>query len=283
MPRIGFILAGLLALPLLAPVAAQAQSCEPGKVAERYPGLAGKTIRMGADPQSPPYSYRDEKDLTLMTGSDIDLAKAVFDCVGVKLEVVPGAWSGLLPAVIAGQIDLMFYLYYKPERAQQVDFVDYMKAGTGAMTQMGNPKGIKSQNDLCGKTVAVALGSVEEAQMRDLSTTCTGSGKPAVDVTTFPDNAAGFRLIQSGRADINLNDLALLDHVIQSTPGVFERAYSVVSGLEIGIAIKKGNDELSKATLEGLKAVQASGGQVAVFKKYGIDPSLQIDAVLKTK
>lgn len=268
---------------MLVPGAARAQVCEPDKVAQKYPGLAGKTIRMGADPQSPPYSYRDEKDLTVMTGSDIDLAKAVFDCIGVKVEVMPGSWSGLLPAVIAKQIDLMFFLYYKPERAKQVDFVDYMKAGTGAMTQAGNPKAIKSQDDLCGKTVAAALGSVEEAQMRDLTKTCVAAGKPPVETMTFPDNAAGFRLIQTRRADIDLNDLALLDHVIATTPGVFERAYSVISGLEIGIATNKTDKELTKAILEGLTAVQASGGQLAIFKKYGIDPALQVGAVLRTE
>lgn len=283
MRRWTFLLAGLIALPLLTPATGRAQSCEPEKVAQKYPGLAGKTFRMGADPQSPPYSYRDEKDLTVMTGSDIDLAKAIFDCLGTKVEVMPGSWSGLLPAVIAKQIDLMFFLYYKPERAKQVDFVDYMKAGTGAMTQVGNPKNIRSQDDLCGKIVAVALGSAEEAQVREITKTCMAAGMPAIETTTFPDNAAGFRLIQTGRADINLNDLALLDHVIATTPGVFERAYSVISGLEIGIATNKNDRELSKAILEGLRAVQASGGQHAIFKKYGIDPALQVNAVPKTE
>ncbi len=207
----------------------------------------------------------------------------MFDCIGVKYEIQPAAWSGLFPGVIAGQIDLMFYLYYNEKRAQQGDFVVYMKAGTGAITQAGNPKDIKSGDDLCGKTVATGLGSVEEAQMRALSTKCTGDGKPAVEVMTYPDHAAGFRLVAGNRADIMLTDLALVDKTVADNPTVYVRAYGVVSGFQIGVAVKKGNDVLSGAMLAGLKAVQEAGVQKAIFAKYGIDPALELPAELKTR
>src|ERR1700688_3693434 len=137
-------------LYLAPPALAQTPACEPAKIAEKYPALAGKTLQMGADGQTPPYASLDPATQTLI-GSDIELAKAVFDCIGVKYEIKPAAWSGLFPAVIAGQIDLMFYLYYNAKRVQEGDFIVYMKAGTGAITQKGNPGGIKSSNDLCGK------------------------------------------------------------------------------------------------------------------------------------
>lgn len=261
---------------------AQTAKCEPEKLAEKYPGLAGKTLQMGADSQTPPYAFLDPKTNTLV-GSDIDLAKAVFDCIGVKYEIKPAAWSGLFPAIIAGQMDLMFYLYYNEKRAQQGDFVVYMKAGTGAITQKGNPKNIKSQDDVCGKTVAVGLGSVEEVQMKELGGKCVAAGKPTVEVMTYSDHAAGFRLVASGRADIMLTDLALVDRTVADNPTVYERAYGIISGFQIGVALKKGNTELSSAMLEGLKAVQASGGEKAIFAKYGVDPALELPAELKTK
>lgn len=269
-------------LYLALPASAQTAACEPAKIAEKYPALAGKTLQMGADGQTPPYASLDPTTQTLI-GSDIELAKAVFDCIGVKYEIKPAAWSGLFPAVIAGQIDLMFYLYYNAKRVQQGDFIVYMKAGTGAITQKGNPSAIKSSNDLCGKTVATGLGTVEEAQMKKLGEECVATGKPTVEVMTYPDHAAGFRLVASKRADIMLTDLALVDRTVADNPTVYERAYGVISGFQIGIAIKKGNDALSSALLDGLKAVQASGGQKAIFAKYGVDPALELAAELKTK
>ncbi|TWF49359.1 ABC transporter substrate-binding protein [Neorhizobium alkalisoli] len=279
------IFAMTLLTAVLGGTAAFAQSapqCEPAKVAEKYPALAGKTILMGADGQTPPYASLDSKTNTLV-GSDIDLAKAVFDCIGVKYEIKPGAWSGLFPAIIAGQIDLMYYLYYNETRAQKGDFILYMKAGTGALTQKGNPKSIKSQDDLCGKTVATGLGSVEEAQMKKLGEECVAAKKPNVEVMTYPDHAAGFRLIATSRADIMLTDLALVDKTVADNPTIYQRAYSVVSGFKIGIAVKKGNDALSSALLDGLKAVQAAGTEQAILKKYGIDPTLEYPTELKTQ
>jgi polar amino acid transport system substrate-binding protein len=264
------------------PALADSPKCEPQKIAEKYPALAGKTLLMGADGQTPPYAFLDSKTSTLV-GSDIELAKAVFDCIGAKYEIKPAAWSGIFPAVVAGQMDLMFYIYYNQKRVQQADFVVYMKAGTGAITQKGNPKNIKSQDDLCEKTVATGLGTVEEAQMKELGAKCVAEGKPTVTVMTYPDHAAGFRLVANSRADIMLTDLALVDRTVLDNPTVYERAYGVISGFQIGVAVKKGNDALSSALLDGLQAVQASGGQKAVFAKYGVDQSLELTAELKTK
>ena len=261
--------------------AAAAPVCEPQKVGEKYPGLAGRTIHLGADPQTAPYTMRSPTDFNQFIGNDPELAKAVFDCIGVKYEIAAAAWSGLLPAVISGQIDMMFYLYYNPTRAKQVNFVDYMKAGTGALAQAGNPKNLHGYDDLCGATVAVGLGSVEEAQMRTLDGKCRAASHPGVEVMTYADHAAGIRLVQAQRADIMLTDLALVDSVVKEQPAVFQRAFGIVSGMQIGVAIAKNNDELLQAVYDALLAVQASGQQHAILTHYAIDPSLELPAEIK--
>ena len=97
---------------LLLAQGASAQSCEPSKVAQKYPSLAGKTIRIGVDPESPPYAFRDSKDFNRIIGADADMARAVFACAGVKTEFFTAGWPGLLPALRAGQIDVMWDLLY---------------------------------------------------------------------------------------------------------------------------------------------------------------------------
>lgn len=265
------------------PSRAAVPGCTPENIGEKYPALAGKTLQMGADPQTPPYASLDPKDPNTLIGSDIEFARAVFDCIGVKYSIQPAAWSGLLPAVVSGQIDLMYYLYYNPKRAEQADFIIYMKAGTGAITQIGNPKAIKSGEDLCGTTVAVGLGTVEEAQMRELNKKCPSEGKAGVAVMTYPDHAAGFRLVATSRADIMLTDLALVDKTVADNPSIYVRAYGVVSGFQIGVAVKKGNTVLEIAILDAMKALQEAGVQKAIFAKNGVDSSLLLGAELKTK
>ena len=268
----------------LASVAQAAPACEPAKLAEKYPSLVGKTIKIGADPQTPPYAMRDPTDFRKMTGSDVDLAAAVLDCAGIKHEMFLGGWSGLIPATAGGQVDVFWdNLYYTPERAKQLDYVLYMQAGTGALTQVGNPKKITGIDQSCGTTYAVGLGTVEEVAIRKQDAACKAADKPGVTIMTYPDLASGLRLIQSGRADIMMTDLALVNSLVAENPKLYQRAYKILTGFTIGAAVKKGNEDLLKAIYDGLTVLQEDGRQKAIFAKYKIDPQMEVPAAIKTE
>lgn len=270
-------------IALTQPASAQGAVCEPAKLAQKYPGLANRTLKIGADPQTQPYVMRDPADFNKVIGVDTDLARAVLDCVGAKYEFFLGGWSGLLPAVMSGQIDVMWDdLYYKPERAKTVDFLIYMRAGTGAIVPAGNPEAIKSKDDFCGKTVSYAVGSAEEKIIQDQDGLCKAAGKPVVDKMPFQDLAAGMRLLESKRTGILLWDLGFIDATVASSKDKYTRAFGIVGTFAIGAAMKKGDEDLRKALLDGLTAVQAKGEQKKIFEKYGVDPTLQLPAEIKT-
>jgi polar amino acid transport system substrate-binding protein len=255
--------------------AAEGAKCEPAKLAEKYPAIAKKTVLIGADGESPPYSMRDPKDFNNIIGVDADLTKAAFKCIGAKFEFKLGGWSGLLPAVIAGQADAMWdNLYYTAKRAEQVDYVLYMNAGTGALVKKGNPKKIGGMDDVCGLTATAGLGTVEEAAFRDQSAKCVAAGKAAVNILTYPDIPAGTRLIQNDRADILLSDLAMVDQLAADNPTGFERGFKVISDFKIGVAMKKGNEDLLKAIAAAMEVLQADGTQKKIFEAYKVDPAL---------
>ena len=280
--RIGALAIGLVVTAAAAE--AQPAGCEPGKLAEKYPTLAGRTLKIGVDPQTPPYVMRDANNFDQLVGFDADLARATLDCIGVQHEFFIGGWSGLLPALIAGQIDLFWNnLYYTTERAKQVDYVVYMQAGTGALGRAGNPKGIDGMGDLCGTTVAVGLGTVEEPQVKAEDETCRAAGKDGVTMMTFPDVAAGVRLVQGERADIMLYDLALIDALVVGNPSEYGRAFKILSGFGIGVAVNEKEPELLKAVAEALTLIQTSGEQDAIFKRYTIDTALGMPAEVKTQ
>ena len=256
------------------PAAAEAK-CEPEKVATKYPSIAGKTLKIGQDGESPPYSFRDPKDFKKLIGLDADLARETFACAGVKIEFVTGGWSGLLPAVIAGQTDMMWdTLYYTPKRAEQADFVTYLTAATGALVAKGNPKSIKSLEDICGKRATVGLGTVEEATFRDLSKKCVTDGKKEIAIVTYPDMPGGTRLIQNDRADVMTTDLGMVNSFIKGNPEAFERGFMIVSDYKIAIGYTKGNKDLGQAILDGLTVLKENGKMKSIFEQYGVDFSL---------
>lgn len=274
-----------LALTTATPSARAADPvCEPEKVAEKYPSLAGKKLRIGADPQTQPFVFRDPNDFNNLIGFDAELAREVFQCAGVDFEFFLGGWSGLVPAVMAGQIDAMWdALYYLPERAEKLDFVSYMQAGIGALVRPGNPHSVKSMTDLCGHNVSVLLGTVEEATVKKQDETCKAEGKPAMNIMVGPDTAAVSRLLQSERVEVFVIDLGLAGGLSREKPEDFEFAFRHLTGITQAVGIPKGRDDLVRAIHDGLRVAQAKGIQQTLHEKYGMDPALQVDPKILTE
>ena len=155
------------------------------------------------------------------------MARAAFKCIGGPFEFKLGGWSGLLPAVIAGQADVMWdNLYYTAERAKQVDYVVYMVAGTGGLVEKGNPKKITAMDGRCGLTATAGLGTVEEAAFRDQSKKCGGrqDGDQHRDLSRHsgrhPPHPERSRRYPA-------DDLALVDQLVRQQPDVFERGFKI--------------------------------------------------------
>jgi polar amino acid transport system substrate-binding protein len=281
--RLGVCLAILVAV-LSAPSRAADGTCEPDKMASKYPALAGKTIKIGQDGESVPFSQRDPKDFSKLIGLDADLARAAFACVGVPIDFTIGTWSGLIPAAMAGQIDLMWdTLLYTPERAKKLDFVVYMNAATGMLVAKGNPKNIHALGDLCGLAATTTLGTTQEAMLRDTNNKCVAAGKPAINIITSPDMPSGLRLVQSGRADLVSVNKFVGDSMVASSGGTVESAFDIVTGAKISVGTAKGNTDLINAIKDGLTAIRANGTQKAIYERYHVDYSLTTDPSILTE
>ncbi len=264
------------ALALLASGPAQA-ACEPDKVATKYPDLAGKTIKVGLDPTLPPVMYRDPKDPSKIVGQDPDMIDAALKCLGLKYELVGLDFGTLIPTIQAGQIRVIWSnIYYNPARAKVVDFVTYATTGTGAIVRKGNPKKVKSLEDTCGLRAAPILGTVEEKAFLEQSQKCQAAGKPPLEVTPYPNAPATSRAIENDRADISLYDVVLVDQVVRQSPDSFERPFAFFTNIKIGVAVKKGDDEMLRAIKEAVDELQKNGTQKALLQKNGMDPGLAI-------
>jgi polar amino acid transport system substrate-binding protein len=281
-------------LPLLAmfgfgvavapPAHAQAAQCEPARLSEKYPALAGKTVRIGQDGQSPPFSTRDPNNFEHLNGLDADLARAVFACAGLKVEFHTGAWSGLLPALMTGQIDVMWdTLLYTPARAQKVDFVGYMMAETGMLVPKGNPKNLHALTDLCGLKATASLGTTQEAQLREASAACTKDGKAPIDIVIGVDIPSSVRLIQSGRADLMSSNKFMVGAMVQNNPETLTEAFDVQTNALIAVGLTKGNPDLAKAVRDGLAILRQNGTEKQIYDRYNVDFALTLDPDIRVQ
>jgi len=274
----------LLAVSPWCSAKADEAACEPAKMAAKYPGLVGKTIKVGQDGESVPFSMRDPKDFSKLIGIDADLAQATFACIGVPMQFVVGTWSGLIPAAMAGQIDVMWdTLLYTPERAKKLDFVNYMNAATGMLVAKGNPKNIHGLGDLCGLTGTTTLGTTQEAMLRDASGKCVAVGKAAVNIITSTDMPSGLRFVQNARADLVAVNKFVGDSMVAANSTTVESAFDVITGAKIAVGTAKGNVDLVKALRDGLAAIRASGAEKAIYDRYHIDYGLTTEPVVLTE
>ncbi len=230
------------------------------------------------DPTNPPVEYRDATNPDTILGFDPDFLDAVTGCIGLKYEIHPSEFSGLIGELQAHRIDVDWSdLYYSPDRAKVVDFVTYLTAGTGALVKKGNPRNITSLDDLCGMAAAADLGTVEEEALRDQSAKCTAAGKPAVQIATYADSPSIARAVQTGRSDVALFTLLAVDDFARNNPDT-QRAFAIISGTKVGVGVSKDDPELTQAIFEAIQTLQADGTEREILQKNGMDAALQLPA-----
>jgi polar amino acid transport system substrate-binding protein len=230
---------------------------------------AGK-LTFGTAATLPPFEYIVQGKLT---GFNIELVDAIARHLKLQPEPLNMEFRGLIPALQGGRIDvIMNAMAVTPERAAQIDFIPYLKMGTEILVRKGNPSKIAGRDDLCGHTVAVTLGGLQERYAREDSGKCTGAGKAALVVLTFPaalDSATALRL---GRADAMYETTPGAAQKVSELPEVFEIAGATSSVVTMGFGVRKG-DAWKERLDAALKAVVADGTYSRLMTKYKLPPS----------
>jgi polar amino acid transport system substrate-binding protein len=254
--------------------------CEPGKIASKYPSLAGKTLKVGISAGDKPFSLRTPDDVSKFTGFDVEYAKQAFACIGAPIEFSVASWPGLMPSLVAGQIDVMWdELFYTPARAESVDFVLYSSAGDAIVVHKGNPKNVHTLIDLCGLRAVSQLGGTENGTLTATSKECTDAHKAPIAITVSQDRPSGLRELDNDRVDAYLG----IGTVSAYDPAVYEIAYSYSSGVKVGVGVRKGDTDMAKALYDTIKIMQTDGSDKKLYEAAGLSPALAIPTEILTK
>ncbi|WGK69027.1 transporter substrate-binding domain-containing protein [Candidatus Haliotispira prima] len=97
-----------------------------------------------------PWAMQDAKGQWI--GFEVNVAKKLTEDLGLKLELVPTAWAGIIPALLTGKFDIIIGgMSVTPKRAEQVTFsipYEYNKTvllldrniQVSSMEELNNPK-----------------------------------------------------------------------------------------------------------------------------------------------
>jgi polar amino acid transport system substrate-binding protein len=248
--------------PSASPIAAPTSLLKPGELSNCV------------DIEYSPMEFFDPQYPTTPIGFDVESYQAVVKKLGLKENIVNTGFDGLIPALQANRCDLVWTaLYINDTRLKVADAVPYFKTSQVVMVPAGNPKGIKAEADLCGKSVSIQGGGLVQERITAASKRCTDGGKEAIKVQAYPKVADEYQQIVIGRVDAVWEiDTSVADFQLKN-PGKYEVAYSIPADDKYGVYFGKGKADVGTALKAALKALKDDGTLAAIATKYNLDPA----------
>jgi polar amino acid transport system substrate-binding protein len=250
------------------PTAAGTAAASPAaSLAEGVPELSDGVLQVGSDIAYAPIEFYEEGTQT-PTGLDIDMANALAKELGVKAEFENTGFDGIIPALQAERFDvIMSAMTITTARQQEIDFIPYFTAGTGILVPAGNPQNIQSLADLCGKNVAVELGTIQVDQLNAQNETCTDK----ISITTFDQNPLAVEQLTLGRVDAVTADYPVVGNDARLSQGKLELVDTQFEAAPYGIGVRKGSTELNAALTQALQNIMNNGEYDTILANWNLE------------
>lgn len=235
------------------------------------------------DIEYPPLEYFPSADVTdpnAAIGFDVDAAKAAAAKLGLQITIRNTGFEALIPDLTTGgRCDIVWSgLFVSDDRLKVADAVPYMKTGHVVMVPLGNPKGIHTAADLCGKTISIQKGGLVETVSNQANTDCTNAGSPAINIMGYAKVADEFQQIVIGRVDAIWETQEAVADWMTRNPGKYEVAFVASQDKTYGVYYKKGKADIGAAFSAVLKVLKADGTLAQIAQKYNLDPAT-LDAI----
>ncbi|WP_188453973.1 transporter substrate-binding domain-containing protein [Virgibacillus oceani] len=220
-----------------------------------------KKYTVGVDTTYPPFEFQEDGE---MKGIDIDLINAIAEDQGFEIEIEAMDFSGIIPAMQAGQLDIgMGGMSITEKRKETVDFSDpYFESGLSLVVAKDNSD-ITSIGDLKGKTIAVKKGTTGANYATE------NKEEYGYEIIQVNDSTSMFQEVANGSAAALLEDYPVIQYAIAKSDLDLKVAGDKLNGDNYGISVLKGeNDELLKKINDGLANLKENGNYDEIISKY---------------
>jgi L-cystine transport system substrate-binding protein len=215
-------------------------------------------LRVATEGTYSPFSFHDPKTNAL-TGYDVEVAKAVADKLGVKVEYVETPWDAIFAGLAADRYDVVVNQVTKnPERAGLYGLSTTYTWSEGVIATRANDSSITSIEGLKGKKSAQSLTSNWAAVAKE-------AGAQVESVEGFTQ---AITLLKQSRVEATVNDsLAVLDYQKSTGDQSVKIAAKTGDVSEQVVATRKGSD-LVAAIDKALAELKADGTLATISQKY---------------
>ncbi|MDH2080302.1 ABC transporter substrate-binding protein [Pseudomonas atacamensis] len=225
-------------------------------------GAMAETLKMGIEAAYPPFNNKDSSGQVV--GFDKEIGDALCAKMKAECSVVTSDWDGIIPALNAKKFDfLISSLSITEERKAAVDFTDPYYSNK---LQFIAPKNVDFKTDkdsLKGKTIGTQRATLAGTWLED-------TYGDDIKVSLYDTQENAYLDLTSGRVDAILADkYANYDWLKTDAGKNYEfKGDPVVESDKIGIAVRKGDNELRNKLNAALKEIVADGTYKKINDKY---------------
>lgn len=217
----------------------------------------------------PPMEMFDEDGET-MIGVDMSFARALGALWGVEVKIENSDPNAMVPGVASGRYDMVISGLNDTEvRREKVTFVDYAKSAGAFVVAKGNPKGIKTADDMCGKTLAVLDNGYYMQLAETYSEDCVAAGAEKIEILGFANDPEALLQLQNGRADAGMNDFPVAQYRVSQSGGKLE-AVEIPGEALFGIGIAPDAEELISLTQDTVNQLMDDGSYAGVLDAWDL-------------
>ncbi len=185
-----------------------------------------------------PWAMKDKHGNLI--GFEIDVAKKLAGDMGVKIEFVPTAWSGIIPALLTGKFDVIIGgMGITPKRNLKVNFtIPYDYSGMSMVASKALAKGFSSIDDFNKKqvTIAARLGTTAEQAAHKYM--------PNATLRLFENEGQALQELHLGRVHAFISSAPMPKfHALKYPDKLFVPIKDNFTKEPIGFAIKKGDHD----------------------------------------
>lgn len=210
---------------------------------------SGKIV-VGTASGYPPYEFIDaSKGDKTVIGIDMEIAQALADKLGVKLEVQDMNFQSLLSSLTSGKVDIAIAgINPTDERRKTMDFSDdYLPTEQMVLIRKADADKYKSLEDLYGKTIGVQKSTTQEALTKNEI-----KDAQIVGLAHVPEAVLE---LKHGKVDgVVVEGICGKQYLIYNDDLMFAEGIHFKNGTKnSAAALQKGNEDLLKVVNEVLK------------------------------
>ncbi|MGN7199606.1 ABC transporter substrate-binding protein [Arthrobacter sp. SAFR-044] len=213
-------------------------------------------------------------DNKTLIGSEVDIAYAVGESLGLQVEVLPVAWADWPLGIESSKYEAVLSNVTVTEaRKEKFDFATYRNDLLGFYAKSDSGiGGIKEAKDVAGKRIIVGSGTNQEAILVRWDEENRKNGLAAVQFQYYDDDSASSLALQSGRADLTFGPNAAAAYKA-AQDGKTKQVGTLEGGwplkAEIAFTTKKGNG-LAVAAQAALNHLIDDGTYARILDRWGL-------------